>query len=744
MLATFPLPILSFELLLDIGITPAAREIPGALEHTTPVKPIDGFVRRFDQLIARAGATASARTASAAAPLRVAVVGGGAGGVEIALALQLRLGAEHARRFGPTASAPPPEVALYTRGRVLEHHNATAQRKVRRVLQERGIHVQEGVGVERVAPGALHLSHGAVAPFDECLWCTQAAPAPWVQASGLATDARGFIAVEETLQSASHPFVFAAGDVASCAKHPRPKAGVFAVRQGPPLATNLVRFLEGAPLRPFVPQTNFLSIVSVGQGYAIATRGSWAVEGKWVWTLKDWIDRKFMNKFSVDLPEMDGDDGADPSTISSVASGAEALAVLTAAKMRCGGCGAKVGASTLSRVLARLAEAFPSLGGPAGDSNSILVGLESPDDAAVLRPPPPGHVTIQTVDFFRSFLEDPYLFGKIAANHALSDIYAMGATPSSALAIAVVPFSAEDKVEDTLFQMMSGALSVLEAAGCTLAGGHTCEGAELALGFSVTGSCPEGAVIRKSGAQPGDAIILTKPLGTGVLFAACMRRRAKGRWISQAIESMCRGNGPAAEAFQAAGCRALTDVTGFGLVGHLHEILRASGVRAELQLQSVPVLEGALQLAAEGIVSSLHTQNARSAAIVANAAAAAAGPAAGRWALLLDPQTSGGLVGCVPAAQAEDCLRRLREAGCADAAMIGTVLEGAAQEDAAACSARGLRQTVTVSGSDAASDGKTASRAAKGPAGPVTNSAADAPSPPQPQSTSSWTIRLAL
>ena len=249
--------------------------------------------------------------------------------------------------------------------------------------------------------------------------------------------------------------------------------------------------------------------------------------------------------------------------------GAGALALLKHASMRCGGCGAKVGADVLSRAMGRLKPEIVA-------RPELVVGLDSPDDGAVVRggDGPDAELTVHTVDFFRYFMgacTDPYVFGRVAAVHALSDCHAMGAAPRTCLAIATLPLGLEAKVEEALYQMMAGACALLREEGCALAGGHTCEGKEASLGFAVTGVLPPNVLLRKGGMRAGDALLLTKPLGTGTILAAEMRNRARGPWVAGALASMSVSNGAAAKVLAAADASACTDVTGFGLLGHLFE-----------------------------------------------------------------------------------------------------------------------------------------------------------------------------
>jgi len=646
-------PSVPYDLLsINTGSTPNVRQVDGARAHTVPVKPIAHFNLRWLQLLDRVRGLHSRFT--------IAVVGGGAGGVELVLSVQFRLRNE-LLKLGRNPDLL--RFVLLTAGdTILPTHNPGVRARFARVLKERHVAVHTRAEVTQVSPGCLHTQDGRTFDADETLWVTQAGGPVWLQSTGLALDEHGFIQVNQQLQTLDDPKIFAAGDVASFTARPLEKAGVFAVRMGPPLAKNLRLSLRGQPLVAYNPQQRWLALISTGDRYAVASRGALGFAGAWVWTWKDWIDRRFMRKFT-ELPAMaDASPAAATPTSSLVLSAEESRQAISAIAMRCGGCGAKVGASILTRALGSLQPV---------ERDDVLIGLHAPDDAAVVRVPP-GKAMVHTVDFFRSFIDDPYLFGQVAANHALGDIFAMGAEPQSATAIATVPPGLEAKVEDLLLQMMTGAVEVLNAAGCALVGGHTGEGRELALGFAINGLIDEqmDGVMRKGGMLPGDVLLLTKPIGTGTLFAAHARYAAKGRWIDAALKSMVVSNQAGAQILRAHGATACTDLTGFGLLGHLVEMTRPSGVDAELQLSALPLLDGAVECVEAGIVSSLQPANVRLRRALRNAEDFVKDP---RYPLLFDPQTAGGLLASVPADRATDCIRALKAAGYPQTAAIGRI-----------------------------------------------------------------------
>ena len=610
---------------LDIGSQPELDSVPGARAHAVPVKPVAGLWQRWQELRGRLLARAIDDD------FRIAVVGGGAGSVELAMAMAHDLESERIN------------IDLWCgASEILQGYNGSARRAVMQAMARQGIDLHLAARVERVEGDVLVLAGGERAIYDELFWCTGAAAAPWIADSGLGTDSQGFLAVTDTLQSVDDERVFAAGDIATQVNHPRPKAGVYAVRQGPVLAHNLRALLLDRPLKRHRPQRRFLSLVSLGGRRAVADKGIIAAEGAWVWRWKDRIDREFMGRFQQ-LPTGMSDKAGDR------------LPELPAVNAsHCGGCGAKVAGATLSEVLHSLADEFPGYCFPGGEDASP-VPLEG------------GNQLLQSLDSLRQLVSDPWLMGRIAANHALSDLYACGARPVSALASITVPFSGPAMQRRDLHQLLSGALTEFSGVDCVLTGGHSMQGPELNIGFAVNGVSMDagGRLLAKRDTLVGDSLVLTKPLGTGVLLAAHMQLAVDGRHLAQAIETMLQSNLPAAQLALAHGASAATDITGYGLAGHLLEML-ADQQGADLVLDAIPVIAGAGEALEAGFSSTLQADNAELAAgkLTSNSSDPS---------ILFDPQTSGGLLIAIPAARAGGLRDALRQAGYSCAEIIGEV-----------------------------------------------------------------------
>lgn len=307
---------------------------------------------------------------------------------------------------------------------------------------------------------------------------------------------------------------------------------------------------------------------------------------------------------------------------------------------------------------------------PVQHDDRILVDYRTSDDAGVYQLDEK-RALVQTVDFFTPIVDDPYVYGQIAAANALSDVYAMGGRPLTALAIAGFPKDADRSV---LQQIFAGGLATLREAGVALLGGHTVQDAEIKFGYAVTGEVDPARVLANAGAQPGDALLLTKPIGTGIIATALKFGRAPSEAVDAAVRSMTALNRGAAEAIQAlppGTVHACTDITGFGLLGHASEMAAASGCTIQIDAAHVPLLPGARELVRGNIPGGGRTNRQHFGAVTD--VGAAVDPDV--LDLLFDPQTSGGLLIAVAAAAVPAAAAALAAAGCL-AASVGQVLPG--------------------------------------------------------------------
>lgn len=616
---------------LDIGSTPNVANVPGAKEFTIPAKPVPEFLAAWQKILDKTAANPTQKQS-------IILIGGGAGGTELAFNIHHAL----------TPKLVSPELLslhVVHRGAVLinGNENPWVSRKTEKLLRERGVNLHLNEAVTAVTEGRLRCESG-LELAGKIIWVTQASAPAWIEASGIKTDDRGFVVVDETLRSPSHPFIFATGDIASMQAHPRPKAGVFAVRQGKPLFQNWQRTFTEETLINYKPQKRYLALIGTGDQEAIASWWKLGWRAEWLWHWKNKIDRKFMDQFAK-LPPM------KPMM----------AATETQPKMYCSGCGAKVGKDVLSAALTDLE--MPK-------TDSIIVGLDQPDDAAVIQVPNE-QLLAQTIDYFPSLINDPYLLGQIVTQHCLSDLYTMGAIPHSVLVLASIPHGKARVQQGLLRQMLAGILKVLNEENIALIGGHTNESDKLGLGLTCNGFIRHDEIWRKGEVKAEQALILTKPLGTGTLFAAEMQQAAKGKWIDGAIASMIQSNKTAAEILRKNGATACTDITGFGLAGHLLEMLQSSGLSAELYLEQLPTLDGAIQTTKKGFTSSLAPQNHTVEQFIQAEIKSRNNP---KYELIFDPQTSGGLLAAIASDLVADCLDDLQKNGYRSAIQVGTML----------------------------------------------------------------------
>lgn len=604
---------------IDIGIH-AQMNIPGFAEYGVGAKPLAVYAQKWR-------AFRDAASAGHVDP-HIAVIGGGVAGCELSLAMAHAL-----LRCGIAAKITVIEAQPQISGM-----GERARRHLVKKLDAAGISLCTDAHVERIEEACVVLRDRPAIPAALVVGAAGAFPHQWLQQTDLPL-ADGFITTTPDLGVTEDDRLFAAGDCATMPFAPRPKAGVFAVRAAPILYHNLRAALSGGTRKTFRPQKNYLKLITLGERSAMAEKYGFALSGRVLWQWKDRIDRRFMDKLS-DLPLM-----PTPRIPSELALGAQDL---LQAKPLCGGCGAKVGGSVLADALSSLSADHPDVVAAAGD------------DAAILRQPGGGFQVLST-DHLRGIVLDPVQMTRIAAVHALGDIWAMGAKPQTALSSLILPRMSAPLQARTLREITRTAQAVFAQAGAALVGGHTTMGAELTIGFAVTGT-RDTMPITVSGAQAGDVLLLTRPIGSGVLMAAHMQGVANGRDIARALEIMQQPQADQAEILHTA--HAMTDVTGFGLAGHLQAICTASNLRARITLEDVPLYDGARALSDIGTGSSLLPEN------------VAATPTTGVFdPLLHDPQTAGGLLAALPRQDAEAAVAALATRGL-QGWIIGTLHDG--------------------------------------------------------------------
>jgi len=625
---------------LNSGAVPDAESIKGTDAYGITVKPISHFLEKMPTLSELSG--------------DIAVIGGGAAGCELAISLT------HHYQLADKPFA----CHLFSRSkRLLPTAPESAAKIMARALLDNDIALHLGAAVQRLTQDGVIVEKGDVIPARHIFVVTAARPADWVKKLAVTHCKDGYIQVRPTLQLIEYDNVFAAGDIASISGEKREKAGVFAVRAGPYLADNLRYFIQASHLKSFHPQSRYLALIGLGGKQVLAIRGRFVAKGALWWHLKNWIDKRFIEKFTQ-LPEMKISATPLPALAHTLND------TIDTDGFECSGCGAKAGADILSDALAAACQIAKDRGAdprylpPSGitlDHGMVSLPRDMPQNASLS----------QSVDFLSQHISDAYLFGRIAALHALSDIFVAGGKPLAAQALVTVQRTRTKMQKSDLTLMLCGAIEELAAHKTSLTGGHTTVASEAMLGFSVTaianenGSCPP---------LPEDediALILTKPIGIGVILAAEMRGLCPAASYEAAIEVMLLSNAGAADIILShASFAQMTDVTGFGLARHAMNLMQRAGFSGMvLSLDSIPLIKGAAALSEKGISSSLYPHNAGN--ITLNGASMLGDGARPIMNLLFDPQTSGGVLAALPRQKAEETCRKLHKAGYKQTAIIG-------------------------------------------------------------------------
>ena len=628
-------PPLAYDYLsVGIGSRPTTKGVDIKVDSKlVAIKPMQTFLERLK---------AHFETAAAQTKPKIAIVGGGIGSIEIAFCLDQRI--QDTPEVIGLKAGQQIEITLVTGGdRVGSGLIESTQNKVKEAFDSRGIKQLTGSRVKTVDGKQLVLTDGRSHEFDLIIWATSAVAPELLSVFDLEVDGRGFLNTRPTLQTVADDHIFAVGDSGTLVDFDLPKAGVYAVRQGPILWDNLQRSVWQRKLVSYQPQTKFLKLINTADGKTIAEHGKRSFYGRWWWYLKDRIDQKFMRMYQ-DYTPMPMAPPKPPSPDE---------------EMRCLGCGGKIGSQLLSSILDEL---------EVPDHPEVIIGLDQPDDAAIVRTQD-NQVTV-TTDFFASPLEDPYLSGRIAVLNSVSDCFVMGAQPTGALAMIQLPLGHQRAQRQVMRELMAGAVEELNRAGAAIVGGHSIEGPRLIAGFTVLGnqlSDPK----TKGMLKPGDQLILIKPIGSGVLLAALMQAKLPASDYQPMMESMLKSNQVALKLIDKFGILAMTDVTGFGLAGHAAEMLKASQCSASIRMDDVPRLQGCQELIEAGIQSTLAPENRFAAAKVKLELSDIEAP---KYASLFDPQTCGGLLFGIDSGLVDQALEFLNDEGFENSAVIGEVI----------------------------------------------------------------------
>lgn len=665
--------------LLSVGVGSRPADLPNSARQDgqpslpfVSIKPMQTFLQRLEDGILAAARRVTGQSDPSVGqggqhelprPIQIDVVGGGLGSVEVILCLRHFLARcgwqpDQYRLRLLSGSAEPPVGCL-----------ASTRRRIMRHLSDLSVTLVPKTKLVAVDGDRLQCSDGVYLPSDLVVYLGAGSAAPATRLLDLPRDDRGCLFTNACLQSIGDASVWAGGDCGTIQDQPLPKAGVFAVRQGPIMWENLKRWDMGAPLQPYRPQSDFLKLINLGGKRAIGEWHGISFEGHWVWRWKDHIDSKFMNMYQSLPSKLARQMGQHTSEKQSIHSHQLPSTAETKPKMRCLGCGSKIASDSLRRVLQTLSDEQADLPFAVVDSKKMA------DDVTMIPwgrtrevgdQPSSGGLAI-SVDAFPTPLTDPWLSGRLAVIHALSDLWASGVRPQTVLATVEVPFGARLAQEELLQQVMGGIVAELARHQVTLSGGHTLEGPRLAIALTVVGQTKTGEIpAPKQGLQRGDRLILTKGLGTGVALAALHQGLCPAAVYERVLASMLADNAIGLKLVESFSVHAMTDVTGFGLLGHLREMTTSPSLEIRLSIAALRnhVFAGVADLVQQGIRSTMHANNLSFLTGVSRESSANSQELSADdelATLLLDPQTSGGLLVAVPAEEAVNCLGYLHE-----------------------------------------------------------------------------------
>ncbi len=590
------------------------------------LKPISKLIYKFEIILQEI--TKSNKT------LHLAMIGGGAAGIEMTFMIQARL-----QDLNKNCNLS----LFHNTKELLKGHHVRSQELIVQNLQKSGIKIYLNTEINSFKDNTLTSNNNETYPCDFLFVSTHAMAPSWPKESGLSVCSEGFIKVDNFLNVINSPSLFAAGDCIQFSNFKLNKAGVYAVRQGPILKHNLRHVIgEEKSFIPYKPQKSILGLIHSGVDDVIYSKGRFVHSGKRYYKLKKYIDKKFMENFGLPFYHL------LPKSMTGVKY-LEASEINT-----CGGCGSKVSPDLL----------FGIIHSPLFDIYKDVLP-EVLDDAPSF-PTDKGKIST-SIDGFRSFINDPYLFGKVATLHALSDLAANGARPLNVNLSITLKIAPEKLQQYELKQMMFGICEILSKHKVKIIKGHSSEGLESNITISVNGISPDKNYT-KFLIKQGDQLILTKGLGAGILLRALMLGECEGRWCSSFLKSLQQDNLDIIPLLDQYNISAMTDITGFGFVGHLLEMLNQNKFSVELNYSKIKLFKGVESILDKGIQSHL-------------------GPKLKKLYLkkienlnnfnidsLHDPQTNGGLLIAIQKDQAETLKNALRKIGHVDSEIIGQII----------------------------------------------------------------------
>lgn len=643
-------PPIAYDILsINIGATPLLPP-SGLTSSLLPLKPIAELLTRWNVMMK----SIEKRFLAGLPAPKIAIVGGGAAGCEVAAALQERV-AKYWKNF---------QLDLWHKGdQLLPSFPRHASRLGEKMLRDSSVRIIFSSPVSDVRDKHLVLTSGETFAYDWIIWALGVKPPAFTQESGLELDEQGFIKVDRYLRCIDKDNVFCAGDVASFPISLK-KAGVYAVRQGPILIKNIRAVYRGSRLKKYNPQKSILSLLRLGRGSIIFSKGLFSFSSPFLWNFKDRIDRNFMESWQNYKPGL-----------KSLVISKRKLKLHESAKNRpnygdfeqplCGGCAAKISPSAVFNNQ----RGIENWGGiVAGDAGTFEVEK--------------GLHLAESIDVIKDLGVDLHTFGRIAALHSMCDLIVSGVKPRSAQALIQLKRAADHLIKNDFEVIMNGILCELDNHQVKLTGGHSLIGQELFAGLSVCGfrtdSSNKDILI-----QAGDALVLSKPIGSGLLLAAQMQDLASGMYVHAMIKELLKPQLLFFDLYQKGLISAMTDISGFGLGIHglrlLHRMAHNLRLGFRFDLKSIPYFNGVLDLVAKGVRSSLHQGNfdyfyQNNTCEIAQQLRSPK-PAHNTPALqvMFDPQTAGPILAVVPSNAVNEVLLLLCENNLTKACQVGYV-----------------------------------------------------------------------